>query len=519
MLLQISDKRTVQDCPQGGVMSWTMLLACLRGGDCRVGLFLTSALVLSQALASTLLDHNGHQGHPLHSTREGRPKLLLLSFDGFRWDYVDRVPTPNFHALMEEGSKVEQVENAYITKTFPDHYTLVTGLHAEAHGIVGNEMYDPDLNASFSMEEPSAYEPRWWAGAEPLWVTNQKQGGRSGGVMWPGADVEIGGVYPSRYVAYNASVSFEKRVETMVSWLGEGPGQGGVDFGVLYWEEPDESGHNLGPESPLMDVVIADIDDKLGFLRNELRKKGLYERVNLIVTSDHGMTQLSEDKVIELDKYLDRELYTWVDKSPVVGILPREGKFEEVYEALVDANPNMVVYKKDQIPERLHYRHNRRIMPIIVEAKEGWSLTQNRSTGPHMLGNHGYNNSLPSMHPVFVARGPSFRKNFIKSSMHSVDLYPLMCHILSVRPRPNNGSLSRVRDLLSEPPSPTAHTPSGGRAQTPSYATALGAFLGFVMVTGFLIVVVKQVTLKQLPGKRLGNREMVQPLLQKDLHL
>ncbi|KAJ8008722.1 hypothetical protein DPEC_G00081370 [Dallia pectoralis] len=396
-------------------MLWTMMLDCLRrggggrGGLCCTGFFLT----LTFALA-TQLDHRGYQGQPLHPTRNERPKLLLVSFDGFRWDYVDRVPTLNFHALMDEGSKVMQVENTYITKTFPDHYTLVTGLHAETHGIVGNEMYDPDLNASFSMEGPSAYDPRWWAAAEPLWVTNQKQGGRSGGVMWPGSDVKIGGLYPSRYLPYNASVSFERRVETMVAWLAEEegprerPGLGGVDFGVLYWEEPDESGHNLGPESSLMDVVIANIDDKLGFLRNELRKKGLYERVNLIVTSDHGMTQLSKDKVIELDQYLDRELYTWVDKSPVVGILPGEGKLEEVFGALVDVNPNMVVYKKEQIPERLHYRHNGRIMPIILEAKEGWTITQNRTMAPHMLGNHGYDNSLPSMHPVFVARGPAF---------------------------------------------------------------------------------------------------------------
>uniref|UniRef100_A0AAY5KYT2 AP3A hydrolase n=1 Tax=Esox lucius TaxID=8010 RepID=A0AAY5KYT2_ESOLU len=510
---------------KAAVMMWTIMLNCqLRGrggGHCCLGLLLTSALTFALA---TQMDHHGHQGRPLHSIRDERPKLLLVSFDGFRWDYVDRVPTPNFHALMNEGSKVEQVENTYITKTFPDHYTLVTGLHAETHGIVANEMFDPDLNASFSMEGPSAYEPRWWAGAEPLWVTNQKQGGRSGGVMWPGSDVKIGGVYPSRYVPYNASVSFERRVETMVAWLaeeghGEGPGQGGVDFGVLYWEEPDESGHNLGPESPLMDVVIADIDDKLGFLRNELRKKGLYERVNLIVTSDHGMTQLSEDKVIELDQYLDRELYSWVDKSPVVGILPREGKLEEVYKALLDVNPNMVVYKTEQIPERLHYRHNRRIMPIILEAKEGWTICQNRTTAPHMLGNHGYDNSLPSMHPVFVARGPAFRRNYVKHSMVSVDLYPLMCHILSVQPRPNNGSLARVRDLLSEPSIPTPRAPSGGGDQAPSYATALGVFLGLVMVTGFLVVIVKLVTLKQLPGKHLGSREMVQPLLQEDLHL
>ncbi|XP_045577185.1 ectonucleotide pyrophosphatase/phosphodiesterase family member 5 [Salmo salar] len=508
------------------MMVWSVMLGCSsrRGGGCYLGWLLT--LTLTLPLASLQMDHHGHQGHPLHphqqATRGARPKLLLLSFDGFRWDYVDRVPTPNFHALMEEGSIVEQVENAYITKTYPDHYTLVTGLHAETHGIVGNEMYDPDLNASFSMETPSAYEPRWWAGAEPLWVTNQKQGGRSGGVMWPGSDVEIGGAYPSRYLPYNASLSFERRVETMVAWLmGERPGggvrsvQGGVDFGVLYWEEPDESGHRLGPENPLMDAVIADIDDKLGFLRNELRKNGLYESVNLIVTSDHGMTQLSKDKVIELDQYLDRDLYTWVDKSPVVGILPREGKLEEVYSALVEANPNMVVYRREQIPERLHYRHNNRIMPIIIEAKEGWTITQNRTTGPHMLGNHGYDNTLPSMHPVLVARGPAFRQDYVKSSMRSVDLYPLMCHILSVRPRPNNGSLDRVRDLLSEPAPPTRSAPLEVRYQ-PSFDTALGVVLGVVMVTGFLVVIVKQMTLRQLPSRQ---SEMAQPLLLEELQL
>lgn len=251
-------------------------------------------------------------------------KLLLVSFDGFRWDYVNRVPTPNFCALMEEGVQVERVENTYITKTFPNHYTLVTGLHAESHGVVANEMYDPVLNRSFSMEGPEMYDSRWWVEAVPLWVTNQMAGGRSGATMWPGSDVAIGGIYPTRYMPYNASMPFEMRVEKLISWFS---GSEAINFGVLYWEEPDESGHNVGPESPLMDVVIEDIDVKLGFLRDKLKTAGLYDKINLIVTSDHGMTQLSRDKVIELDTYVSRDLYTLIDKSPVVGILPKEGKF------------------------------------------------------------------------------------------------------------------------------------------------------------------------------------------------
>ncbi|XP_028295449.1 ectonucleotide pyrophosphatase/phosphodiesterase family member 5 [Gouania willdenowi] len=455
----------------------------------------------------------------LHAVNDP-PQLLLVSFDGFRWDYVDRVPTPNFHSIMDEGVYVEKVENVYITKTFSNHYSLVTGLYSESHGIVGNEMYDPALNQSFSMETDSMYNSRWWEEAVPLWVTIQKAGGRSGAAMWPGSDVKIHGMYPSQYLPYNASLPFESRVEHIIEWF-SAPKQEAVNFGVLYWEEPDESGHILGPQSPLMDGVIAGIDEKLGFLISELKKAGLYEKVNLIVTSDHGMAQLSPDKIIELDEYVSRDLYTWVDKSPVVGLIPNEGKLNEVYSLLADANPNMVAYKKEEIPERLHYQHNIRITPIILEAKEGWTIMQNR-TGPFMLGNHGYDNALQSMQPVFVARGPAFRQNYVKPSMRSVDLYPLMCQILAISALPNNGSLSNVQDLLSPEmilPTATPPPPTPPTLSRYSYAPVVGSFLGVVMVLGFLVVYVVFVTLKQRPSLKHRRWEMSQPLLQEDLQL
>ncbi|XP_069014697.1 ectonucleotide pyrophosphatase/phosphodiesterase family member 5 [Embiotoca jacksoni] len=494
-----------------------MLGYLLRGGC-------TSLICLWALLLPLVSLHRlNHHGRRDHSVKE-QPKLLLVSFDGFRWDYIDRVPTPSFRSIMDEGVKVEFVENAYITKTFPNHYSLVTGLYAETHGIVANEMYDPALNQSFSMETDSIYESRWWEEAVPLWVTIQRAGGRSGAAMWPGSDVKIHGMFPTQYLQYNASVSFESRVERIIEWF-SAPKDEAVDFGVLYWEEPDESGHSFGPQSSLMDVVIAGIDEKLGFLMNELKKAGLYEKVNLIVTSDHGMAQLSADKIIELDEYVSRDLYTWVDKSPVVGILPKEGKVEEVYSLLMDANPNMVAYKKEDIPEHFHYQHNIRIMPILLEAKEGWTILQNR-TGPFMLGNHGYDNTLRSMQPVFVARGPAFRQNYIKTSMRSVDLYPLMCHILSIRPLPNNGSLLNVQDLLSPeltPPTPPTpippHPPTPPKVNGYSYAPVVGSFLGVVMVLGFLVVYVMLVTLKQRPSLKHRSWEMSQPLLQEDLHL
>lgn len=294
----------------------------------------TTTTTLGCLLALTLAPVSRQE----EATREGSGggKLLLVSFDGFRWDYINRVPTPNFDAIMRHGVQVERVRNTYVTKSLPNHYSLVTGLHAESHGMVANQMLDRRHNRSFSLDAgpggaPEAHEPRWWEQAVPLWVTNQRAGGRSGAAMWPGSDVAIHGVYPTHYVPYNASVPFQSRVERLLSWF-SGPEP--IDFGVLYWEEPDESGHNLGPESPLLDVVIADIDQKLGFLLEELRRAGLEQHVNLVVTSDHGMTQLSHDKIIELDSYVSRDLYTWVDSSPVVGLIPKEGEASAIQRGL-----------------------------------------------------------------------------------------------------------------------------------------------------------------------------------------
>ncbi|KAI1897216.1 hypothetical protein AGOR_G00080950 [Albula goreensis] len=447
-------------------------------------------------------------------------RLLLVSFDGFRWDYVQLVATPNFHALMEEGVQVKRMENTYITKTFPNHYSLVTGLHAESHGVVANIMYDPDLNMTFDMDGTEARDPRWWNQATPLWVTNQRAGGRSGAAMWPGSDVEIQQTYPTHFLPYNASMSFEDRVRTLVGWFAQK--EQPVSFGVLYWEEPDASGHRLGPDSPEMKPIIADIDAKLGFLRDELKSAGLYDQVNLVVTSDHGMVQLSTERIVELDEYLSRDLYTWIDKSPVVGILPKEGKLEEVYHSLANANPHLHVYKREEIPERFHYMHNDRIMPIIIEAEEGWTVVRNKSDG-FMLGNHGYDNALSSMHPVFVARGPAFQHGYSKDSARAVDLYPLMCHILALPPESNNGSLSGLRDLLREATPPTQAPPPTlaphPHVTEPAYASVVGSLLGVALVLGFLLVFLKQVTRRQLPATPIGNLEISQPLLQDHLDM
>uniref|UniRef100_A0A8D0L2F8 Ectonucleotide pyrophosphatase/phosphodiesterase family member 5 n=1 Tax=Sphenodon punctatus TaxID=8508 RepID=A0A8D0L2F8_SPHPU len=439
------------------------------------------------------------------SFQQDQPKVLLLSFDGFRWDYIYKVPTPNFHAVMKNGVHVKHVTNVFVTKTYPNHYTMVTGLYAETHGVVANEMYDPILNQTFSMNHLDIYNSRFWEEACPIWVTNQMEGHRSGDAMWPGTDVKIHGVFPTHYMLYNESISFEERVAKLIGWFtSEEP----INLGLLYWEQPDEMGHIFGPENPLMGAVISETDGKLGYLVSELKKAKLWDMLNVIITSDHGMAQSSRERVIELDQYVDRDLYTMIDHSPVVAILPKEGQLDQVYKALAIAHPNMTVYKKEKIPNRLHYKHNHKIQPILAVADKGWEILQNKSDFS-VLGNHGYDNTLPEMHPILVAHGPAFRKNVSKEAMSSTDLYPLLCYLLGISPLPNNGSFDNVTDMLAVAVKirPTSY-------EQESYAYFIGVFLGSILVIVFLLVFIKHLTHSQLPTVQVQHTEIAQPLLQ-----
>ncbi|XP_072498443.1 ectonucleotide pyrophosphatase/phosphodiesterase family member 5 [Notamacropus eugenii] len=451
------------------------------------------------------------------SHQEDEQKVLLVSFDGFRWDYIYRVPTPHFDYIMEHGVHVKKVTNVFVTTTYPNHYTLVTGLYPESHGLIANDMYDSTQNETFSLEDMKIYDSEFWEDAVPIWITNQLVGHDTGAAMWPGTDVKIHEEFPTYYMPYNESVSFEDRVARIIEWFKlKKP----INLGLLYWEDPDEMGHSLGPDNPLMDSVIADIDSKVRYLIQELKKEKLWDTVNLIITSDHGMTQCSGEKIIELDQYVNPNDYFLVDHSPVRGILPKKGKFDKIYAALSNAHPNLTVYKKEDIPERLHYKHHHRIQPILIMADKGWTIIQNRSN-TFMLGNHGYDNEFSDMHPLFLAHGPAFKKNVSKDSMNSTDLYPLLCHILHISPMPHNGSLANIEELLSETvpkviPRNTTTPQSTVNLRIyklPSYAYFVGIFLGSVIVIVFLLVFVKHLTRSQMPTIQQRNAEIAQPLL------
>ncbi|KAG7460736.1 hypothetical protein MATL_G00201980 [Megalops atlanticus] len=342
------------------------------------------------------------------------PPLLLVSFDGFRADYLKKYTFPNLQKFFSDGVLVDHLTNVFITKTFPNHYSLVTGLYAESHGILASFMYDPATKKRFAIENDT--DPFWWNEATPIWVSAQNSGYKTASAMWPGTDIKIQNRTSTFFLKYDPLVTFQERVTNLTKWLTQDQS---VKFATLYWEEPDRAGHTYGPDNVTeMGRVLREVDDNVGYLVDALSTAGLWDKINVIVTSDHGMVQCSQDRLILLDSCLDARNYTVVDFTPVAAIIPISNA-TRVYNALNNCHPHMKAYLKAGMPDRLHYKNNERIQPIMLVADEGWTIVQ-RGKLPR-LGDHGYDNSLPSMHPFLAAHGPAFHKGKRFSTFNSVD--------------------------------------------------------------------------------------------------
>lgn len=415
----------------------------------KIGKFANQIVVLVSLLSLPAYGHGGGNHHDHENS-----KVIIVSFDGFRWDYLSRTKTPNFDRIIQNGVQARYgLKNAFITKTLPNHFTLVTGLYEESHGIVGNTMFDPDLNETFDVWNKSQMaSSRWFdVGAEPIWVTNQiqKKNGRSGCMMWVGCEAPVKGVVPTRHMPYDLHMHNHTRIDKLIEWF---KGTYPVNLGLLYFEEPDHTGHKFGPDSPEVTAMIGALDKVVGYLLEKLEAAGLLESTNLILTSDHGFTTTGPEWIVNLDNYIDPDSYRLLSSNPVAAILPNNGSEEEIFANLTAGaakDPNFKVYRKEEIPEQYHYTHNRRIMPILVVARENYSIVYNHSTYV-IKGNHGYNNSLQDMHPFFIGMGPGFRKGAKVPTFKSVDVYPLLCHLLGLKPAPNNGSLHALQPLLRE---------------------------------------------------------------------
>ena len=381
------------------------------------------------------------------------PPLLLVSIDGFRWDYLDTYDAPHLRALAETGVWAsEGMTPVFPTVTFPNHYTIVTGLYPERHGIVGNTMYDPAWDAWFRIGDPEAVtDARWWGG-EPLWVTAERQDMKSATYFWVGSEAPIGGVRPTYWFPYDAAVPGEDRVDQILAWL-DLPPDDRPGFLTLYFSEVESRGHDHGHDAPETAAAVGRVDGYIGRLLDGLQDRGLRDAVNLILVADHGMVATAPDRLIDLDALADLDDVLVVDQGAFVALRPPDERVDEVYDALDGAHPHLRVYRRDELPAHLRYGDHDRITPLIGIPDAGWlAYTRNRLARMDDFtggGAHGYDTRVPDMRALFIAHGPAFRTGLTVDPFENVHLYPLMTHLLGLDPAPNDGSLDAVRAFLA----------------------------------------------------------------------
>ncbi|MBN2639086.1 MAG: alkaline phosphatase family protein [Bacteroidales bacterium] len=376
-----------------------------------------------------------------------KPYLVVLSLDGFRWNYPQMYNTPVLDSLKKAGVFAEMIPS-FPSKTFPNHYTLATGLYPDHHGIVMNQFYDPQLKENYSISDRKTVRDGKFYGGEPIWNTATKQGVKNAVLFWVGSEANIQGMHPEKWYPYNQKLPFTSRIDTLVQWLSL-PVDQRPHLIMWYYPEPDGTGHHFGPRSEQARQMVEQLDNWLGQFFTAMRKLPEFNQLNFIITSDHGMQTLSPERNIILDKFIDTaDLIRYSGGNPVYNIGVKPGKLEAVYKALKRV-PHLQVWKHDSLPERLHYGHNPRTLDLTLAADPGWSLYWSWKVGTEN-GTHGYDNSDRKMHAIFYAAGPAFKKDFNAATFPNVDVYPLMCKILGLKPAPNDGNLSGVEDLLKK---------------------------------------------------------------------
>ena len=369
--------------------------------------------------------------------------VLLVSLDGFRWDYCKIYNTPNLNRLAQQGVKAERLISSFPTVTFPNHYSIATGLYPDHHGLINNSFPAPDLGLFYRMGDRTAVENSAFYGGEPVWETAEIQGARSASFYWVGSEAR----HPSYWKKYDESVTYEARIDTVIKWLGYPP-EKRPELVTLYFDEPDATGHKFGPVSPQTKRVVERLDSLMGVLRTKLSMLPEARKINLIIVSDHGMEAISHERYINIKSLVPERMIASISGgNPVYLINPSAGKKDSIL-YLLNKSKGLKAWSKSDLPSRWHYGTNPRIPEIVVVADSSWSIGTRPDGSSLRGGAHGYDNRNSDMYAIFYAAGPSFKKNYKLKELNNVDIYNLICKILNITPAKNDGDPAHIKGML-----------------------------------------------------------------------
>ncbi|HEX7341735.1 MAG TPA: ectonucleotide pyrophosphatase/phosphodiesterase [Rhodanobacteraceae bacterium] len=406
---------------------------------------------LAMPLALLLAAGSASAATPTPAQTGNRPPLLLISIDAYRADYINRGYSPTLAMLAKTGVHAKAMEPSFPSLTFPNHYTLVTGRYPNHTGIVNNTMYDAKLG-KFSLGNRKAVQNGlWWDEAAPIWVTADKAGLKTATMFWPGSGAKIRGYRPTYWRPFDDHVDADQRVDQVLQWLSL-PAAQRPQFLTLYFDAVDHAGHRYGPDTPQVDHAIKHVDNAIARLVKGLKARHLFEHMNIIVVSDHGMASSPKGQYILMDKLIDLAHVRVVAMGELAGFDPKPSYAKAVDAKLLAPHPHMTCWRKHAIPKRFHYGSNPRVPAIDCLADVGWQITSSSYLAhrkyPMSLGSHGYDNANPLMRALFIAHGPAFRKGLVVPEFPNVDVYPLMTHLLGIQAQPNDGSFKAVEDML-----------------------------------------------------------------------
>jgi len=379
-----------------------------------------------------------------YSMNNKQTYTIIVSLDGFRWDYTEKYHAPNISQMAEEGAWTA-MRPSYPASTFPNHYAMATGLVPDHNGIVNNSFWDPESQKIFSTgNKETASDGRFFLG-EPIWLTAQRQGLHTSVVYWVGSDVAIQGKYPDSYKSYREPplVEYFARVDTAMTHLKKKKEER-PRLVMIYFDEPDHMGHLHGPDSPEVSQAVEHVDSVIGYLRAEIKKLDIANKVNLIVLADHGMTSISDDRNVKPSDYIKPEWYEHIITGTPTSIFSKPEYRDSIYNALKQA-PHIKYWKKEDIPAELQYGSSPRVGDIVVAPDMGWQFSEEPR---HQKGAHGYDNHDTEMLALFRAVGPSFKKGFHATEFQNVDIYPLLTYLLGIEPAPNDGQFDRIKQVL-----------------------------------------------------------------------
>ena len=392
--------------------------------------------------------------HSAVAQKKEKPYVILVSFDGFRHDYISKFNLPNFNAFIKKGAAAEGLIPSFPSKTFPNHYTLVTGLYPGHHGLIDNYFYDKKLNLSYTMRNRDMVENPIFYGGTPLWQLAQQQGLKSASCFWVGSEAPVQGVFPTYYYKYDQDMPNNKRVEQVIDWL-KLPKKDRPQLITLYFSLVDTEGHNTGTNSLQLNNTLLRADSLLGQLMHGLTK--IKQPVNVILVSDHGMLELKQ----EASSYITlKDLINLSDTSVITingGTQAHiyTGQVDSLYQHLKSKEENFVVYKKSMFPEHWHY-DNPRVGDLLIVANPGYYI----QTSARVFGNvfkwpvfgvHGYDAAeVKEMNGIFYAAGPNIKSGVRLEAFENVHVYPFIAFVLGLTPPQTDGELQVLKPVYKK---------------------------------------------------------------------